>query len=169
MSVELRPMSAGEFEPWLFRIRDGYADSMMRHAGVREEAARVKAAADTESAFPEGRLADGQSVFVVEADGDPVGVLWVAERATDVDGRALFVYAIDIDEEHRGRGLGRAVMLLAEDEARRRGIERIALNVFGGNEVARNLYRSLGYAEEAVYMGKTVGPAAVPDPSPPSG
>jgi ribosomal protein S18 acetylase RimI-like enzyme len=47
-------------------------------------------------------------------------------------------------------------MLLAEGEARRRGLSRVALNVFGGNEVARNLYRSLGYEETAVTMRKTL-------------
>jgi RimJ/RimL family protein N-acetyltransferase len=45
-------------------------------------------------------------------------------------------------------------MLLAEDEARARGIGRIELNVFGGNAVARRLYLSLGYVERAVLMAK---------------
>jgi ribosomal protein S18 acetylase RimI-like enzyme len=45
-------------------------------------------------------------------------------------------------------------MLLAEAEARRRGLGRIMLSAFGGNEVARNLYRSLGYTENAVFMSK---------------
>ncbi len=45
-------------------------------------------------------------------------------------------------------------MTLAEAEARDRGIDRIALNVFGGNAVARGLYRSLGYEEQAVAMSK---------------
>jgi ribosomal protein S18 acetylase RimI-like enzyme len=45
-------------------------------------------------------------------------------------------------------------MLLAETEGRRRGFDRIGLNVFGGNEVARSLYRSLGYTESAVIMRK---------------
>jgi ribosomal protein S18 acetylase RimI-like enzyme len=45
-------------------------------------------------------------------------------------------------------------MQLAEVEARSHGLPRIALNVFGGNEVARNLYRSLGYAETSVQMAK---------------
>jgi ribosomal protein S18 acetylase RimI-like enzyme len=45
-------------------------------------------------------------------------------------------------------------MLLAEAEARRRSLARIGLNVFGGNEVARNLYRSLGYTETAIIMHK---------------
>jgi ribosomal protein S18 acetylase RimI-like enzyme len=47
-------------------------------------------------------------------------------------------------------------MLLAESEARRRGLHRVALNVFGGNEVARNLYRSLGYGENAILMSKNL-------------
>ena len=82
-------------------------------------------------------------------------MLWVAERA--VDGvQVLWIYEIQVEEQLRGRGYGRAAMLLAEDEARRRGIDRVALNVFGGNEVARNLYRSLGYAEQAVTMSKAV-------------
>jgi GNAT superfamily N-acetyltransferase len=47
-------------------------------------------------------------------------------------------------------------MLLAEEEARRRGIPRLALNVFGGNNVARRLYTSLGYVENAVAMSKAL-------------
>ena len=47
-------------------------------------------------------------------------------------------------------------MQFAEDEARRRGIVKVALNVFGGNAVARRLYASLGYQETAVHMEKPV-------------
>jgi len=47
-------------------------------------------------------------------------------------------------------------MLLAEAEAHRRGFRRIGLNVFGGNEIARNLYRSLGYTETAIHMRKNL-------------
>ena len=61
---------------------------------------------------------------------------------------------MEIGEEHRGRGYGRAAMLLAEEEARRRGLNRIELNVFGGNTIARNLYRSLGYVETSAQMAK---------------
>jgi ribosomal protein S18 acetylase RimI-like enzyme len=45
-------------------------------------------------------------------------------------------------------------MDLAEDEARRRGLERIHLNVFAGNTIARSLYESLGYQERSVSMSK---------------
>jgi len=148
-------MRGDEFEDWLPRVRDGYADGMVEHGGMSEQAARAKAEADTKALFPDGKPVPEQSVYVLEAEGAPVGVLWVAQRELD-GAQALWVYEIQVDEELRGRGYGRAAMLLAEDEARRRGIGRVALNVFGGNEVARGLYRSLGYAEQAVLMSKPV-------------
>jgi RimJ/RimL family protein N-acetyltransferase len=45
-------------------------------------------------------------------------------------------------------------MLAFEALARELGADRVTLNVFGGNEVARSLYRSLGYVEESVHMRK---------------
>ena len=45
-------------------------------------------------------------------------------------------------------------MALLRDEARALGLERIELNVFGGNEGARRLYQSLGYQETFVTMAK---------------
>jgi ribosomal protein S18 acetylase RimI-like enzyme len=37
-----------------------------------------------------------------------------------------------------------------------RGYESMTLNVWGGNDVARGLYRSLGYVEESVHMRERV-------------
>ncbi len=80
-------------------------------------------------------------------------MLWLAERESG--GRqVIFIYDVEIDEAHRGKGYGRAAMELAEEQARALGIGRIELNVFGGNEVARKLYLSLGYVETSVQMGK---------------
>jgi GNAT superfamily N-acetyltransferase len=109
-----------------------------------------------ERLFPGGAPSAEQLVFVLEAEGGAVGELWLCERE-DLGLRVLFVYDVHVDESHRGRGYGKAAMLLAEEEARRRGIERLALNVFGRNTTARRLYQSLGYAENAVAMSKTLG------------
>jgi ribosomal protein S18 acetylase RimI-like enzyme len=68
----------------------------------------------------------------------------------------LNVYDLDIDEPYRGRGYGRAAMLFAEEEARRRGLTRISLHVGARNDVARNLYRSLGFEEHEVAMSKLI-------------
>jgi GNAT superfamily N-acetyltransferase len=150
-------MREDEYAAWLPQVRDGYARSMIDHGGFAPEAAHAKAESDTEQLFPGGHPSADQLVFVIEADGEPVGGLWLAERE-DVSRRrpSLFVYDVHVDEAHQGRGYGKAAMLFAEEEARRRGIDRVALNVFGRNEVARRLYRSLGYEENAVAMSKTL-------------
>jgi len=126
---------------------------MIGHAALPPERARSKAVDDVERLFPGGEPSPDQLVFVIEADGEPVGNLWLADR-DDSFQRAVFVYDICVDESQRGKSYGRAAMVFAEEEARRRGHDRVALNVFGGNEVARSLYRSLGYDENAVSMSK---------------
>jgi ribosomal protein S18 acetylase RimI-like enzyme len=153
MTAQLRPMSEDEFAVWLPRMRDGYAQAMIDDAGVSPEGAAEKAAADVEQLFPGGEPSPEQLVFVVEADGEAVGELWLMERVL-MGQPSLFVYDVHVDEAQRGRGHGKAAMLLAEEEARRRGIDRIALNVFGRNTVARGLYTSLGYVENAIAMSK---------------
>jgi ribosomal protein S18 acetylase RimI-like enzyme len=96
----------------------------------------------------------GQQLFWVERGetNERIGRVWLGERE---DGQPVGVlYDIEIGSAFRGRGLGRELMLLIEEEARRRGFTEIRLNVFGGNEIARSLYRSLGYAEFAIAMRK---------------
>jgi GNAT superfamily N-acetyltransferase len=155
MSLQLRPMRDDEFAAWLPLMRDRYAADMVEQAGMSPERAAAKAAADVERLFP-GRVPSARhSIYVIEMDGEPAGDLWLTERDETME-PCLFVYDIRLYEQHRGRGYGRAAMLFAEEEARRRGIDRVALNVFGGNEVARSLYRSLGYEENAVAMSKKI-------------
>jgi ribosomal protein S18 acetylase RimI-like enzyme len=93
---------------------------------------------------------------VLEEDGERCGRLWLAEREGMGGGPRLFVYDVQIDGHARGRGLGRAAMQLAEQAARERGLDRVELNVFGGNTVARKVYRSLGYDEVAVFMRRNL-------------
>ena len=148
-------MTAKEFPGFLEVAEAGYARDIERHGGQTHEAAIQKAKADMATALPHGLETPGHWIYVVEADGNDVGRLWLAplERG----GRqVLFVYEIAIEPEWQGHGYGRAAMLLAEDEARARGIDYIELNVFGGNDVARNLYRSLGYDETSVQMRKKI-------------
>jgi len=47
-------------------------------------------------------------------------------------------------------------MELAEAEARSRGASELELNVFGHNQVARQLYESMGYTATAIRMKKNV-------------
>ena len=146
-------MLPAEFPAFIAASIAGYADDMVTHGQVPPAEAARKSKADHAALLPNGAASPGHAIFVVEAGGMPVGHLWIAERGSP-ERPTLFIYSIEIDEAHRGRGFGRQAMLLAEAEARARGIGRIELNVFGGNEVARGLYRSLGYLETSVQMGK---------------
>jgi GNAT superfamily N-acetyltransferase len=148
-------MSDVEFDAWLPSVRVGYAEDLTTNGGMDPAAARVKAEAETAQLFPGGQPSPEQQVFVIEAGGERVGELWVAEREEQLR-RVLWVYELRVDERYRGRGFARAAMEFAEQEAGRRGLSHVALNVFGGNEAARGLYRSLGYSEDSVSMSKPV-------------
>ena len=150
MALQLRTMEDEEFAAWLPLLREDYAQELVRDYRISVDQARAKAVAEID-----GQRPAGHSVFVIEADGEPVGHLWLVERR-DAHEPTLVVYDIDVDEPHRGRGYGKAAMVFAEDEARRRGLARIALRVGARNDVARNLYRSLGYEENEVAMSKSI-------------
>ena len=158
MGVRLRPLRDDELPAFIDHGRDAYARDMVAQAGLTPEQAEQKAQNDWARLLPNGAVGPGHHLFAVEDEesGERVGDLWIAERSSDFEGTAAFVYSIEIAEAFRGRGYGKQAMLLAEDEVRARGISHIALNVFGGNEVARSLYRSLGYTETAVFMRKAV-------------
>lgn len=152
----LRPLRADEYDAWQRAVTDAYALEIETLGDTPREAARAKAEKDMATILPQGLATAGHWISALERDGESVGRLWLAERT--MDGRqVIYVYDVEVDERHRGEGLGRAAMLLAEGEARARGVSRIELNVFGGNTVARGLYRSLGYVERAISMGKDLG------------
>ena len=156
MPVSLRALREDEFPDWLETGRQFYVGDLVRHAGMTQGEAEEKAERDHRAVFPEGRPTEGQHLFVIEDDdGSPIGRLFFAMRPS-----GAWLYEIELDEAVRGRGLGREAMLAFEARARELGAEKVSLNVFGGNEIARSLYRSLGYGEESVQMGKRLGEAA---------
>mgnify|MGYP000869567368 CR=1 FL=1 len=155
MNVVLRRLRADEEEAWRALSMRRYADDMIENAGLEEGAARRKADEDFARALPDGIATAGHAVFAVETEGgERVGHAWLADRELQPGRRVGFVYEIYLEKEQRGKGYGRAAMRALEAEAEELGLRRVELNVFGGNDVARALYRSLGYREVAVYMGK---------------
>ena len=151
---DIRPLREDEYDGFIARGLAFYVEDMVR-AGVDREVAQAKADKDLPQLLPDGLATPSHSMYAIEDEGRFAGYLWLCDRDGEL-GHSLFVYAVEIDEAFRGRGLGRAAMVFAEQEAQRLGIAKVALNVFGGNEVARGLYLSLGYLETAVHMEKRV-------------
>jgi RimJ/RimL family protein N-acetyltransferase len=152
--VKLEPLGEEDYRNWYAWQMDDYTQETIR-AGLDEEAAREKAKSDMEGALPEGLQSKNTYLYSVqdETTGEKIGVLWLnlSERAGR---KSIFIYDIVIWEPYRGKGYGTATMQALEDRARELGATRIALHVFGHNQVARNLYKKMGYIETNVNMAK---------------
>jgi len=57
----------------------------------------------------------------------------------------LNIHDIAVVPEHRGKGIGRALLAAIEQEARRRGCAKITLEVRSDNSLAMDLYRRCGF------------------------
>jgi ribosomal protein S18 acetylase RimI-like enzyme len=150
-TVSLRPLTEEEYAGYRARAVPLYADELVRSKGFSPEEAEKNSATTFPATVADVLAEAGASISRVLADDEqPVGWLWLAPAGAD----SMFVYDIEIDEPHRGRGLGRATMLAAEDVARAAGHRFVRLNVFGWNTSAQALYQSLGYRTDAIQMSK---------------
>lgn len=79
----------------------------------------------------------------MEADGRAVGTGWVNHGFLP---GVTFGFSLEVYEEQRGKGYGRAAMAVGQWATRQGGDEAMMFNVFGGNDVAMSLYDSTGFA-----------------------
>ncbi|MEG3629518.1 GNAT family N-acetyltransferase [Streptomyces poriticola] len=134
-----RPMTPAEFETWRVHETEEYARTWIAQ-GVSGADAHAKARRDHETLLPRGADTENMLFSVLEQEGTRVGVLWLARYA-----ELARVYDVEVDAAHRGRGHGRALMLLAEQQTIGAGLRALGLNVFAGNTPAERLYDSLGF------------------------
>jgi ribosomal protein S18 acetylase RimI-like enzyme len=153
VSPSLRSPSADELSQFVASQLEPYIAERIA-AGESPGEARRRAESQMADLFPDGRPSPGQIVYrVIDDDGSAVGWLWVGPH-TPQQPQAFWVWSVEIEPAHQGRGLGRAAMELAEEAAREQGATELGLNVFGPNAVARHLYESLGYQTRTVQMYK---------------
>jgi ribosomal protein S18 acetylase RimI-like enzyme len=156
MGLTLRPVTAAEFQIMNETVVAGYAAQIAASGALPADAALQKAHRDQQRALPSGLGTPGHLIFRLLADGEPAGWLWLAVPVPDGDPVMAWVYLVEVDEAFRGRGYGREAMLLAEAQARSRGMRSVGLNVHGGNKVARSLYAGLGYEVMEQQMKKAL-------------
>jgi ribosomal protein S18 acetylase RimI-like enzyme len=158
MTLRLRPLRDDEVPEFIETLRAGYEQSLVADASMSAAEAEEKAASDHAVLFPEGRPQADHHLYIVEREtGEPVGHLFWAKRSFPGSGPRAFLYDVYIDEPFRGRGFGRQAMALLEEEVRAAGLPGLDLNVWGGNDLARSLYRKLGFEERAIFMSKELG------------
>lgn len=154
--MKLIPMTKSDYDHWAPRSRKGYAQDKKRANGYTEEEAAAIAEADFLRLLPEGLGTKDNYLFTMKNDaGGTLGYLWFLVRGA-ADNRKAFIADIIVEEEYRGQGFGRRAMMLVEDEARKLGLSEIGLHVFGFNDTAISLYRSLGYETTDLVMAKKI-------------
>jgi GNAT superfamily N-acetyltransferase len=151
----VRPMMGDEFTDFRARTIREYAAEQVGAGNWSSTEAEQLATKETDELLPAGIDTPGMLLLVGEVEGaGVVGVVWLELHHRRTSGS--WIYDLQVDAEQRGRGYGRALLLAAEHETRKRGINSIALNVFGGNVVARKLYESSGFEAAQLMMRKAL-------------
>ena len=98
------------------------------------------------------RKAAAGECYISEADGEPCGLL----RWNLFWDSVPFCTLLYIRREHRGRGLGRALMARWEDDMRALG-HGMALTSTQSDETAQNFYRRLGWRDAGGFVVDVTG------------
>lgn len=112
--------------------------------------------------FVQAILDDPDACLVVaEQNAAVIGVAEAAIRRPPnlpiiVEVGRVHINDIVVDENHRGAGVGTALLAHIEAWARTRGVRRVELNVWEFNTPARDLYERLGYHTLHRTLSKTL-------------
>ncbi|MFT4235392.1 MAG: GNAT family N-acetyltransferase [Microbacterium sp.] len=147
--VALQPMTPDDFAAYTEPEIEGYAQTLLQNGSAPTiETAREQSIAAHDALLPQGLETPGQHLWNVVADGERVGMLWVA-----LNEQRGFIYDIEMDAAHRGHGYGTQTLRAGAAKTRDAGLATLALNVWGSNDDARRLYTREGYIEtDAMWM-----------------
>ena len=141
----------------------------VRVAAASDEAAlqRIDSKAwDDSSLFPSVRLRLATGPFftaehppeqhvVAELDGEVVGYARLVPATPLPESQhVLAINGIAVDPRARARGVGKALLAAAYEQARDRGASKLSLRVLATNTAARALYGSVGFQIEGVLRGE---------------
>ncbi len=141
-TIVCRPVTAAD-EPFLHRV---YASTRERELALvpwsdEEKAAFVNMQFDTQARYYQEAYA-GASYEVIEVDGMPAGRLYMTTWPSEIR-----IVDITLLPEHRGRGIGGALLRQVLEQGRASG-RSVSIHVELENP-ARRLYERLGFAEIA--------------------
>ncbi|WP_327254839.1 GNAT family N-acetyltransferase [Streptomyces sp. NBC_01244] len=139
----VRRLTQEEYPGWYAGEVAAYVADIVRAGALTPEQARAKSDEDFARYLPQGYRTPGHAFYAMEADGQVIGTGWVNHGHLP---GVTFGFSLEVYEEHRGKGFGRAAMSVGEWAVRQGGDEALMFNVFGGNEVAMSLYDRTGFA-----------------------
>lgn len=150
-TVVLRPVTDEGVRRYRDAVFADYVGELVTVAGMAPDAAAAKATVDTDSQLP-ATAGDPSQMLLDAYDGDDyVGAIWIARQAPhNIPG--AWVNDVRVAPTKRGAGYGKAIMRAAEELLAAEGVSELGLSVFAHNQVAREMYVSLGYSEVCTFM-----------------
>jgi mycothiol synthase len=145
MALTLADMSDADFARRRAGLVADTAAAVARAEGRHEAEAEAQAERSVAGHLPQGPRTTGQLLRRAVVDGREVGWIWVSMPGTMVPSMA-WISDLTVDPEFRRRGYAAQIVTAAERELVERGIPRVGLNVFGGNDTAQRVYLRLGYS-----------------------
>jgi len=92
-------------------------------------------------------------VWLIQADGTPIGyIVLTLGFSLEFHGRDAFIDEIYIRTQHRGRGIGRRAIQLAEGSCRSLGVRALHVEVERENTNAQGVYRKVGFEDQDSYL-----------------
>ena len=102
------------------------------------------------------------SPFLAIAEGEPVGLLLLSfRRRLNFATWEGWVPELVVTDDHRGRGIGRALLRVAIEEWRLRGAHRLSVEVAPGEEAGPALLNGMGFEESFIRLSLDPIPADV--------
>lgn len=157
-NIRLRRMNAAEYERFIERlIRDFAADKVQAGTWTEEEAPQL-AEDSLHKYLPQGLDTPDACLYVItlreqQADEQGIGIIWF--NITDMPmGTEAFILEFWIEDAYQGQGYAKQTLQALDEEARKRGIRKIGLHVFGHNTRAFELYKKIGYVVTDIQMSK---------------
>lgn len=118
------------------------------HNGIRPDLFKGNTAKYNEQELEEILNDGGKPIFVYD-DGKILGhafcqIIEVKNHRLLQDAKTLYIDDICVDEQSRGRHIGKALYEYVRDYAKSIGCHNITLNVWEGNDSAYNFYKRMG-------------------------
>lgn len=156
-NIQLRRMNGAEYERFIKRlIRDYAADKVQAGTWTEAEAPRLSEES-LHKFLPQGLDTPDAYLYVItlheQKNEQGIGIIWFNITDTPV-GAEAFILEFWIEDAYQGQGYAKQTLRALDEEARRRGVRKIGLHVFGHNTRAFELYKKMGYVVTDIQMSK---------------
>jgi GNAT superfamily N-acetyltransferase len=141
--LEGRSMTDAEFADWRAESVRGYIADIANSGTLPVAQAKIAAETQFDQLLPAGLRTENHSFLCLAAGGEVVATNWIGHHYRNP--YLSWVYGVETRDGHRGKGYGRAAMIIGERATLAAGDTHLGLNVFGHNAVAIGMYESMGY------------------------